>query len=145
MIVQAVWVMIKSFQQQRLSLRGMAYQWSIDRNTMQRVRLSTTIPHLYLLRGHAIFKDRLAWFVEIEPQQLPYREQVVEFLQWEQARERLSIATAAYRRIAEAVARHLGIFDGVSARDGAYNQKEVFKLTAIGDADPSMPADPGPA
>jgi hypothetical protein len=40
---------------------------------------------------------------------------------------------AAYRRIAEAVARHLGIFDAVIASDRVHDQKGVFKLRAIRD------------
>jgi phosphoserine phosphatase len=95
--------------------------------------LSPLLP-LYLLRGRAAFKDRLAQLVELEPGRLPYRQQVVEFLQEEQARgRRLILATAAHRRIAEAVARHLGIFDAVIASDREYNQKGVFKLAAIRD------------
>jgi phosphoserine phosphatase len=95
--------------------------------------LSPLLP-LHLLRGRAVFKDCLAQLVKFEPEQLPYRWQVVEFLQAEQARgRRLILATAAHRRIAEAVAHYLGIFDVVIASDRLYNQKGVFKLAAIRD------------
>jgi phosphoserine phosphatase len=57
---------------------------------------------------------------------------VVEFLQEEHAQgRRLILATAAHRRIAEAVACHLGLFDTVIASDHVYNQKGLFKLAAI--------------
>lgn len=70
--------------------------------------LSPLLP-LYLMRSRATIKDRLAQLVELEPEQLPYRWQVGEFLQEEQARgRRLIFATAAHRRTAEAVACHLG-------------------------------------
>jgi len=95
--------------------------------------LSPLLP-LYLLRGRAAFKNRLAHLVELEPQRLPYRWQVVDFLQEEQARGRqLILATAAHRRIADAVACHLGIFDVVIASDRVYNRKGVSKLAAIRD------------
>jgi phosphoserine phosphatase len=89
---------------------------------------------LYLLQGRAVFKDCLAQLVKFEPEQLPYRRQVLEFLREEQARgRRLILATAAHRRIAEAVACYLGLFDAVIASDQVYNQKGVFKLAAIRD------------
>jgi phosphoserine phosphatase len=88
----------------------------------------------YLLRGRAVFKDCLAQRVTFAPEQLPYRRQVVDFVQEEQAQgRRLILATAAHRRIAEAVACYLGFFDTVIASDRVYNQKGAFKLAAIRD------------
>jgi phosphoserine phosphatase len=93
--------------------------------------LSPLLP-FYLLRGRAVFKDCLAQRVTFAPEQLPYRWQVVEFLQEEHARgRRLILATAAHRQIAEAVAGYIGIFDAVIASDCVYNQKGVSKLAAI--------------
>ena len=84
------------------------------------------------MRGRAEFKDRLAQLVAIDANLLPYRRQVVEFLQEEQAQgRRLILATAANHRIAEAVACHLGLFDVVIASDRVHNQKGGFKLRAI--------------
>ncbi|MDQ3830956.1 MAG: haloacid dehalogenase-like hydrolase, partial [Candidatus Tectomicrobia bacterium] len=54
------------------------------------------------------------------------------FLRAEQARgRRLILATAAPRRIADAVARHLGLFDAVIASDRTRHQAGAVKLTAI--------------
>jgi phosphoserine phosphatase len=93
--------------------------------------LSPLLP-LYLMRGRAEFKDRLTQLVALDATLLPYRRQVVEFLQEEQAQGRqLILATAANHRIAEAVACHLGFFDVVIASDRVHNQKGVFKLRAI--------------
>lgn len=84
------------------------------------------------MRGRAEFKDRLTQLVALDATLLPYRRQVVEFLQEEQAQGRqLILATAANHRIAEAVACHLGLFDVVIASDRVHNQKGVFKIRAI--------------
>ena len=70
------------------------------------------------LRGRAGFRDSVAHIVEIEPERLPYRREVLEFLREEQAcGRRLILATAAHRRIADAVAQFLGHFEVVIASD----------------------------
>jgi phosphoserine phosphatase len=85
-----------------------------------------------LVRGRAVCKDHLAHLVDLAPERLPYRPQVLAFLQAERARgRRLILATAAPRRIADAVARHLGLFEVVIASDRTRNQAGAVKLTAI--------------
>ena len=87
---------------------------------------------VYLVRGRAAFKAKVAHLVVIAPARLPYRRQVLEFLRAEPARgRRLILATAAQRRSAEAVARHLGLFEAVIAGDHTHTPKGVEKLAAI--------------
>jgi phosphoserine phosphatase len=85
-----------------------------------------------LVRGRAACKDRLARLVDLAPERLPYRPQVLAFLQAERARgRRLILATATPRRVADAVARHLGLFEAVIASDRTHHQAGAAKLTAI--------------
>ena len=87
---------------------------------------------LYALGGRASFKDRIVQRVEIDPATLPYRQMVLSFLQDEKRRGRaIVLATAAHLRVAEPVARHLGIFDDVIASDQTQNLKGRAKLGAI--------------
>jgi phosphoserine phosphatase len=84
------------------------------------------------VRARAVCKDHLAHLVDLAPERLPYRPQVLAFLQVEQARgRRLILATAMPRRIADAVARPLGLFEAVIASDRTRNQAGAVKLTAI--------------
>jgi len=62
---------------------------------------------------------------------LPYRKHLVDLCHGERERgRRVILATAAHRRIAEAVAGHLGCFDAVIATD-VVNRKGAAKLAAI--------------
>jgi uncharacterized protein YjbJ (UPF0337 family) len=86
----------------------------------------------YRLRGRAGFRDYVAHIVEIEPERLPYRREVLEFLREEKAcGRRLILATAAHRRIADAVAQYLGLFEVVIASDHTHSLQGVMKLAAI--------------
>lgn len=63
---------------------------------------------------------------------LPYREPFLAFLRTEKEKGRqLALATAAHRDIADAVSKHLGIFNEVLASDGRHNLKGKTKLEAI--------------
>ena len=78
--------------------------------------------------------------VDLDPVPLPYRNEVLDFVRRERgSRQRIVLATAAHRRIADSVASHLGFFDSVIASDGNHNAKGDGKLlsirTHIGDAD----------
>ncbi len=73
-------------------------------------------------RGRALLKQQIARRVEIDPVTLPYILPFLEYLKREQAAGRkLVLATAADRRLAERVARHVGIFSEVIASDGIQN------------------------
>jgi len=83
---------------------------------------------LWLLQGKAYFKHQIAQFVTLDVETLPYRENVLTFLQQEKAKGRtLVLATAAHHTIADAVASHLKLFDFVIASDVDTNLKGITK------------------
>ena len=87
---------------------------------------------LWLLRGRAVLKSEVARRVTLAPEQLPYREDLLDYLRAQKAAGReLVLATAAHHSIADAVARHLGLFDRVLASDSTRNLKGSDKLAAI--------------
>ncbi len=93
--------------------------------------LSILLP-VWLLRGHAYTKHKLAEQAEIDPAALPYYEDVVQFLREEIAAGReILLVTAADEKFAHDVARHLGVFSAVLASDGKTNVKGRQKLSAI--------------
>lgn len=82
--------------------------------------------------GKARFKETVASLWTPDVRTLPYNEPFLEYLREEKARGRaIYLATAANRRIAEQVAEHLKLFDGVIASDGANNLSGARKLAAI--------------
>ncbi|MEZ5649038.1 MAG: UbiA family prenyltransferase [Burkholderiaceae bacterium] len=85
-----------------------------------------------LFWGRAALKRALGRIGPIDPQALPYRRWFVDWLraQYFQGR-RLVLCTAADRPHAEAVAKHLGIFDEVLASDGTYYNRGDSKLDGI--------------
>ncbi len=78
----------------------------------------------WLLKGRQYLKACISDHAPLAVETLPYRTEVLDFLQQqhEQGR-RLVLATAADYRIAEAVAQHLGLFDEVIGSDLQYNLK----------------------
>lgn len=87
---------------------------------------------VWLARGKARLKAELARRVDIDPAGLVYNQAVLERLQAERGRgRRLVLATAAHRRYADAIARHLGLFDQVLASSDGLNLKSGRKLEAI--------------
>ncbi len=86
----------------------------------------------WLLHGKAQLKARLAEASGFDADNLPLRQQVLDFLRAEKARgRRLILATAAHRSIADSVAKRTGLFDEVIASEGDTNLKGDAKLTAI--------------
>ncbi len=85
-----------------------------------------------LASGRARLKRAIADRVSLDASALPYRESVLEFVRAERASgRRVLLATAADARIANAVALHLALFDGVIASDGTRNAKGLGKVDAI--------------
>lgn len=85
-----------------------------------------------LLHGKAAFKAFVTTHVELDVAHLPYNRKLLQFLQREHAGGReLYLATGADRRLAERVANHLGIFDGVLGSDGATNLTGEHKLASL--------------
>ncbi len=86
----------------------------------------------WLIRGRATLKDELSKRVVIDPEALPYREDVLAFVRARKAEgDTVILATASARPWAEAVAKHLGLFDDVLASDAENNLKGANKLAAI--------------
>lgn len=87
---------------------------------------------LWLLQGKAQLKERLAAGFDVVPQSLPYNPALMQWLQ-EQYRggRQLVLCTASDSRIAEAIARHLGIFAEVIASDGHTNLAGPNKARAL--------------
>lgn len=85
-----------------------------------------------LLRGRAVLKDYIARRYVPDPASLVWRPEVLAFLREERTRgRRIILATAAHRLIAEAVAAHLGLFDGVVATNIGTNVKGPQKAAQI--------------
>lgn len=86
----------------------------------------------WLAQGKARLKDELARRFRFDPALLPFNERLVAWLRQERATGRsLVLATASDRRIAQAVADHLGLFDEVLASDGATNLSGAAKASAL--------------
>ncbi len=86
----------------------------------------------WLLQGKAVVKQRLAELAPSDPAALPYNQPLLDWLTLQRAQGRsLVLCTAADRRIAQAIADHLGIFDDVLASDGATNLSGADKADAL--------------
>ncbi|MEM9781139.1 MAG: UbiA family prenyltransferase [Pseudomonadota bacterium] len=82
--------------------------------------------------GIASAKAWCADHTRIDPATLPFRAEVLDWLRGEHARgRRLILATAADRKVADAVATHLGLFDLVLASEDGRNLKGRAKAEAI--------------
>lgn len=83
-------------------------------------------------RGIAAFKRAVSSRVSLRADLLPYNEPVVNYLKNEAARgRRILLVTAADLLVAEAVARHLPLFEAVQASDGSTNLKSAAKADRI--------------
>jgi 4-hydroxybenzoate polyprenyltransferase len=77
---------------------------------------------VWLFRGKAYLKRRVAERAGLNPAELPYCREMLAFLETEHAAgTKLVLATGADEGIAQSVAAHLGIFDEVLASDGKTN------------------------
>ena len=95
------------------------------------------IPRLvyWLCRGREKAKAFVARLVGFDPTILPYEGELLDYLRERKAAgDRLVLATASHRRLARAVARHLGLFDDVIATTGRRNLKSRAKLASIRDS-----------
>ena len=86
----------------------------------------------WLAQGKAAFKLHVAQAVHLDVTVLPYNKPLLEFLFHQHAQgRRIFLATAADRSLAERVAQHYPIFDGVLASDGSNNLAGKNKLKAF--------------
>jgi 4-hydroxybenzoate polyprenyltransferase/phosphoserine phosphatase len=87
---------------------------------------------LWWSRSRAYMKQEVARRVDIDPAHWPFRPGVLAYLRREHRRgRRIALATASDRRIADAVAAHLGLFGDVLASDGTINLKGRTKASAL--------------
>jgi len=86
----------------------------------------------WLMKGKAYLKHQIAQYVTLDVATLPYRKNVLAFLQQEKQQGRtIILATAAHQSIAQAVASHLKIFDDIIASDIGTNMKGATKRDAL--------------
>ena len=86
----------------------------------------------WLLQGKATLKANVAKQTNLKVENLPYRLDLISYLKKEKESGRqLVLATAAHRSIADAVAKHLGVFDLVLATEHGRNLKGKEKLAEI--------------
>lgn len=91
---------------------------------------------MWFTRGRAFVKAKLASYAP-QADELPYDQRVLDLLHAEKAKgRRLALATATDRRIADAIAAHVGVFDDVFASDGVTNLKSARKAEALAAAYP---------
>lgn len=87
-----------------------------------------------LFHGKAAFKAYLGSLVAPDVSNLPYNRKLLGYLQGERARGReIYLATGADTRLAERVAKHLGVFSGVLASEGVVNLTGHHKLNRLRD------------
>jgi 4-hydroxybenzoate polyprenyltransferase/beta-phosphoglucomutase-like phosphatase (HAD superfamily) len=85
-----------------------------------------------LRHGWAAFKARLAEETTPDLTLLPWNEELLSLLVSEKARgRRIYLASAADRRLVEAVASHFGLFDGVFSSDGTVNLTRHARSVAL--------------
>ena len=87
---------------------------------------------LWLARGKAVLKQRLADRSRFDPASLPYNEALLTWLrQQKDAGRRLILCTASHQSIAQSIADHLQLFDEVMASDGETNLSGPRKAEAL--------------
>lgn len=83
---------------------------------------------IWLTRGKAALKAEIAQRVALNVATLPYHKELLVWLEARKAEGRsLWLGTAANEKLAQAVADHLGIFDGVIASDARHNLSGINK------------------
>ena len=87
---------------------------------------------IWLLRGKAALKQRLAQRVSVDVTTLPLNDSVVALAREARAAgRRVVLATASHRVPAEALAAHLGLFDEVLATEGGVNLSGADKRAQL--------------
>jgi 4-hydroxybenzoate polyprenyltransferase len=87
---------------------------------------------LWLLKGKAVLKQRLASRAELDPKSLPYNTELLDWLKQQKASGRqLILCTASDKSIAISIAEHLEIFNEVMASDGSVNMAGNHKAELL--------------
>lgn len=94
--------------------------------------LAVFLVPIWLCKGKAFMKARIAERVELDVSALPYHFEFLGYLQEERARgRRLVLATSATRKLADQVAQHLKLFDAVHCTDHTVNLDGERKLARL--------------
>ena len=87
---------------------------------------------VWVLRGKAHFKHKIAEHCELDPTHLPYNQDLLAYLEQQRDLGRpLVLATATHRSIAQRIADHVGLFDRVLATDAHTNLSGHRKLKRL--------------
>jgi 4-hydroxybenzoate polyprenyltransferase/phosphoserine phosphatase len=87
---------------------------------------------LWLLRGKAALKAQVSARVALDERNLPYNRVLLEYLgEQRQQGRKVYLATGADERLAQRIADHLGLFEGVLASDGSVNRTGGKKLDGL--------------
>jgi 4-hydroxybenzoate polyprenyltransferase/phosphoserine phosphatase len=106
--------------------------WEVFVQAVKRAPWIVLMVPIWLLRGRAALKDALSQRTTLDPAALPYRDDVLAYVRERRdGGAKVILATASHRSWADAVARHLDLFDDVLASDARHNLKGRHKLTAI--------------
>ena len=90
------------------------------------------MPFFFL--GKAGFKERVSKHVELSPASLPFNTSLLKYLTHQKLHNRhLVLVTAANKKIAEAIASHLNIFDEILASDENHNLSGKNKANMLVD------------
>ncbi len=99
---------------------------------LRREPLALILLPFWLLHGRGYFKQQLADRVTINPGDLPYDEEVLDYLkQQRDAGRKIVLATASNQTFARMIADHLGLFDDVIASSFDINTKGKNKLAMM--------------
>ncbi|MBD7975910.1 MULTISPECIES: UbiA family prenyltransferase [Pseudomonas] len=92
-------------------------------------------PFLWLLKGKAHLKSKLAQATNLDVSVLPYNPDVIALIESVRKQgRRVILATASHRVLAHNIAEHLGLFDDVLASDEQCNLSAVNKQRTLVDA-----------
>jgi len=86
---------------------------------------------VWLVKGKANLKHKVAERVHLDATALPYDERVVELVRANQAHRKVILCTASNRKWADAVAEHVGGFAEVLASDGQRNLSGATKAQLL--------------
>ena len=86
---------------------------------------------LWLIRGKAHLKQRVARLVDLDLGDLPWDERVLALVEQHRGRRTLVLCTASDEKLAASVANHFGLFDEVIASDGHRNVSGTVKAEMV--------------
>ena len=114
--------------------------WEALINLLARAPWQAVQVLMWIVRGRAYFKQKLALASALDVARLPYRAEVLDYIADARAQGRpVYLATAADQKLANDIADYLGVFDAVLASDGVTlcqgtEKLEMIREVAGGDA-----------